>query len=52
MAVKFTSQVHAIVIDYIPNKIVKCNDKDPHWMTNKLKTAIKHKHRVFGKYIR
>ena len=52
MAEKFTSQVHSILSAHIPNKIVECNDKDPPWMTNKLKTAIKRKHRVFDKYIR
>ena len=51
MAEKFTSQVHSILSAHIPNKIVKCNDKDPPWMTNELKTAIKRKHRVFGKNI-
>ena len=31
--------------------MIKCNDKDPPWITNELKTGIKRKHRVFKKFL-
>ena len=48
----FTNKIYSILSAHIPNKVVKCNDKDPPWMTQELKTAIKRKRRVFGKFIR
>ena len=30
-----------IISRHVPNKIVTCNDKDPPWITNEVKTAIK-----------
>ena len=46
----FTGTIFAILSANIPNKVIKCNDKDPPWITPELKTAIKRKHRVFRKY--
>ena len=46
----FTGTIFAILSANIPNKVIKCNDKDPPWITPELKTAIKRKHRVFKKY--
>ena len=37
----FTNEIYSIMSVHIPNKVVKCNDKDPPWMTQELKTAIK-----------
>ena len=34
--------------EYIPNKAVKFDDKDPLWMIGELKTAIKRKHRIYA----
>ena len=48
----FTNEIYSITSVHIPNKVVKCNDKDRPWMTQELKTAIKRKLRVFGKFIR
>ena len=36
----------------VPNIMIKCNDKDPLWITPEIKTAIKRKHRVYDKYVR
>ena len=46
----FTGTIFAILSAKIPNKVMKCNDKDPPWITPELKTAIKRKHRVFKEY--
>ena len=34
-----------------PTKTVKCNDKDPPYITKELKSAIKRKHRVYRKFV-
>ena len=48
----FTYKIYSILSLHIPNKVVKCNDKDPPWMTQELKKVIRRKHRPFGKFIR
>ena len=48
----FTASVMDIMLRYIPNKMIKCHDKDPPWITPEIKTAIKRKHRVYNKYVR
>ena len=48
----FTSKCLNILSQYIPNKIIMCDDRDPPWMTAALKPAIKHKHRVYNKYVK
>ena len=51
MADIFTNITYSILSENIPNKIIKYNDKDPPWINNELKTAIKRKHRVFKKFL-
>ena len=51
MAEVFTSALHSILSSQIPNKIIKCNDKDPPWITPELKSAIRRKHRVYRKFV-
>ncbi len=46
----FSGTIFAILSANIPNKIIKCKEKDPPWITSELKTAIKRKHRIFRKY--
>ena len=48
----FTSKCFNILSQYIPNKIITCDDRDPPWMTGALKSAIKRKHRVYNKYVK
>ena len=48
----FTAKRINIFSQYIPNEIVMCDDRDPLWMTATLKSAIKHKHRVYNKYVK
>ena len=48
----FTTSVMDIMLRYIPNKMIRCHDKDPPWITPEIKTAIKRKHRVYNTYVR
>ena len=48
----FTSKCLNILSQYIPNKIIMCDDRDQPWMTAALKSAIKRKHRVYNKYVK
>ena len=48
----FTSKCTGIFSEFIPNKTITCDNRDPHWMTPSLKSAIKCKHRVYNKYIK
>ena len=48
----FTSKCLSILSQYIPNKIITCDDRDPPWMTAALNSAIKRKHRVYNKYVK
>ena len=41
MVQQFTSTVMGIMSRFIPNKMIICNDKDPPWITQAIKTAIK-----------
>ena len=47
----FTSVMYSILSSHIPNKTIKCNDKDPPWITKELKSAIRRKHRVYRKFV-
>ena len=38
-----------IFINYFPNKIISCDDKDPPWMIGRIKYLIKTKKAVFQK---
>ena len=48
----FTNSLSEIFSEYIPNKVVKFDDRDPPWMKRELKTAIKRKHRIYAKFVR
>ena len=37
---------------YIPSKTVLCDDKDPPWMTNRIRDVIKTKSNAYKEYIR
>ena len=50
MVQHFTSTIMEIISTFIPNKIVKFDDRDPPWITPAIKTAIKRKHRVYKKF--
>ena len=52
MVSEFTLTIMGVMSRFIPNKIITCNDKDPPWITPEIKMAIKHKHRVYNKYVR
>ena len=41
-----------IYSNYIPSKTVLCDDKDPPWMTNGIRTAIEMKSNAYKEYIR
>ena len=40
-----------ILYKCIPNKVIKCNDKDPPWISHEAKRAIKRKHRIYKKFV-
>ena len=46
-----TKKIYEIMSKCIPNCVIKCDEKDPPWITQELKTAIKRKHRVFRHYV-
>ena len=48
----FTSKCLSILLQYIPSKIITCDDVDLLWMTAALISAIKHKHGVYNKYVK
>ena len=52
MTKELTIVVIEIIDRFIPNKMIKFYDKYPRWMTPKVKTAIKRKHRIYNKYVR
>ena len=41
-----------IYSNYVPNKTVLCDDKDPTWMTNGIRTVIEMKNNAYKEYIR
>ena len=51
MTNKFTILIMDLMHRFIPNQMIRCDDRDPPWITPKLKTAIKRKHRVYNKYV-
>ena len=40
----FTKKIYEIMSKCLPNCVIKCDEKDPPWITQELKTAIKRKH--------
>ena len=43
----FTASIYATLTSCIHNRVVKCCDKDPPWITPRIKTAIKRKQKVY-----
>ena len=43
----FSKTLLNIFHSFIPNKIILCDDKDPHWMKGKIKNLIKRKNWLF-----
>ena len=41
-----------IYSNYVPNKTVLCDDTDPTWMTNGIRTVIEMKNNAYKEYIR
>ena len=41
-----------VILNYVPNKIVTFNDKDPPWMTQYLKSKINWHNNVYQEYHR
>ena len=41
-----------IVSNYIPNKFIICNDKDPPWLNDHIKCLINLKNEIFKKYLK
>ena len=52
MTNQFTQIVMDIMLQCIPNRIFKCDDKDPPWIAPEIKTTVKHKHQVYNKYVK
>ena len=48
----FTSKCASIFSEFIPNKTITCDNRDPPWITTSLKSAIKCRHRVYNKYVK
>ena len=51
MSEVFTETIYSLLSSEIPNRVVKCNDKDAPWVTADVKTAIRQKHRVCKKFL-
>ena len=51
MSNTFTETLLSIFTNNIPNQVIKCNDKDPPWISSEIKTAIKRKQRVYKKFL-
>ncbi len=47
----FTNKLYDIIKGNNPSKVFSFNDKDPPWITNQVKTAVKRKRRGFRKFI-
>ena len=50
MAEVFTALICATLTSCIPNRVVNCCDKDPPWITPRIKTAIKRKQEVYRNF--
>ena len=48
----FTVSIYATLTSYIPNKVIKCSDKDPPWITPLIKIAIKRQQKVYRNFCR
>ena len=48
----FNKTIINIFSNFIPNKLVTFDDKDPPWMTEKVKEKIKWKHKFYRDYLK
>ena len=48
----FNKTIINIFSNFIPNKLVTFDDKDPPWMTEKVKEKKKWKHKVYRDYLK
>ena len=46
----FTASIYATLTSCIPNRVVKCCDNDPPWITPRIKTAIMRKQKVYKNF--
>ena len=51
MTKRFSDHFLKVMFQYIPNKIITCNDKDAPWITSEVKTAIKRNSKVHRKWV-
>ena len=47
----FTNTLFNIFRNFIPHETIKCTYKDPPWMNKEIKNALRHKNRIYKKYI-
>ena len=47
----FTKTILNIFHNYIPNKTILCNDKDPPWFDNEIRKILTMKNKIFEQYI-
>ena len=48
----FTNCLMSVITQHIPNREITCCDRNAPWITDEVKKAIKHKHRVYRKYVK
>ena len=48
----FNETIVNIFYNYIPNKPIICNDKDPSWLNDNIKRLISQKNEIFKKYLK
>ena len=48
----FNETIVNIVSNYIPNKFIICNDKDPPWLNDHTKRLINLKNKIFKKHLK
>ena len=51
MVEKFYGILKSILYECVPNKVIKCSDKDPPWIPYEVKHAIKRKHRIYTNFV-
>ena len=52
MTNKYTILIMDLMHRLISNQMIRCDDRDPSWITPKLRTAIKRKHGGYNKYVK
>ena len=48
----FNETIVNIVSNYIPNKFIICNDRDPPWLNDHIKHLINLRNEIFKKYLK